>query len=761
MFSASFSNTSAPQPSREEGETRGDAIESQALKFSPMLAPSRPGISGQDRTPGVVNTYNYYTSISGGQGGTGGQGGIHGGSGGTGEGPTVHLYQYHPSAAGMQASQVFLNHCPPPSGIFQGRQTILEAMYQFYAQDTRKQKIYVLYGLGGAGKTQIALKFIQDSISFTNEFLVDASSTETIETGLKNISVAKKAGNSPQDALIWLAGKHEEWLLFFDNADDPAINLSRFFAKCSHGNIIITTRNPGLRAYGAHSQVSDMEESDAVALLLQRACQKPSHTNESLASEIVKELAYLPLAIIQAGAYISESGALDTFLDLYRENRTELLKTKPAQGHDDYTWTVYTTWQMSFDKLSKPAAIFLLLCSFLHRDGITEDIFSRAATQLIRESSHAQSTPQRLSSERHQLHSLSDQKIANASDFLSHFLGPTGKWESFRFMQIINKIRAYSLINFNAEGKSFSIHPLVHNWSRTIIDNPEPYAQCLNDILGMSSSEVAAKDQELESLRLVSHVHFFMQTAPNTEVKFYLDYANIYRWAGQYTSAMELDVMTLKHRRKHLGDDHLDTLNAMQNLAITYQKLGQYDKAKQLEVVVLDKRRKLHGEDPLHTVVAVNNLAVTYRSLGQYDKAEQLQVVVLEERRKLLGDEHLETLQAMYNLALTYGNLGQYDKAEQLEVVALEKWRKLLGDDHLGTLKAMNNLGWTYCCQGQFARAENLLVVAVDKTRRLLGDDHPATQNFIDSLLRAYRGLDKHAEAADLEKLIIHESRGA
>ncbi|KAJ6483188.1 hypothetical protein C8R45DRAFT_759269, partial [Mycena sanguinolenta] len=110
--------------------------------------------------------------------------------------------------------------------------------------------------------------------------LVDASSTETIETGLRNIAAAKKTGKTSQDALTWLTGKHEDWLLFFDNADDPAIDLSRFFPKCSHGNIIITTRNPGLRIYGAHSQVSDMEESDAVALLLQRTCQQSSAANE-------------------------------------------------------------------------------------------------------------------------------------------------------------------------------------------------------------------------------------------------------------------------------------------------------------------------------------------------------------------------------------------------------------------------------------------------------------------------------------------------
>jgi hypothetical protein len=56
-----------------------------------------------------------------------------------------------------------INNCPPPSRIFQGRQMILNKMNLFFAQDIRRQYIYVLQGLGGAGKTQIALKFINDS----------------------------------------------------------------------------------------------------------------------------------------------------------------------------------------------------------------------------------------------------------------------------------------------------------------------------------------------------------------------------------------------------------------------------------------------------------------------------------------------------------------------------------------------------------------------------------------------------------------------
>ncbi|KAJ7930466.1 hypothetical protein B0H13DRAFT_1579059, partial [Mycena leptocephala] len=139
-----------------------------------------------------------------------------------------------------------------------------------------------LHGLGGAGKTQIGLKFISDS-HFTNNFFLDASTTETIETGLKNIASVKNVGDYSQNALRWLANKEEDWLVFYDNADDPKLNLNSFLPQCTHGNIIITTRNPGLCVYtGANSVVSDMEETDAAELLLKSAAQDVSLTTQNI-----------------------------------------------------------------------------------------------------------------------------------------------------------------------------------------------------------------------------------------------------------------------------------------------------------------------------------------------------------------------------------------------------------------------------------------------------------------------------------------------
>ena len=119
-------------------------------------------------------------------------------------------------------------------------------------------------------------------------FFVDTSTIATIEAGLKNIAVIKHAGNSQEDGLLWLRSKVDNWLLLLDNADDPKIDLNKFIPQCNHGNIIVTSRNPGHRVYGSYSLVSELQEKDAVILLLKSAAQVATIETEQVGVDIVK-----------------------------------------------------------------------------------------------------------------------------------------------------------------------------------------------------------------------------------------------------------------------------------------------------------------------------------------------------------------------------------------------------------------------------------------------------------------------------------------
>ncbi|KAJ7731784.1 P-loop containing nucleoside triphosphate hydrolase protein [Mycena metata] len=394
-----------------------------------------------------------------------------------------------------------VNSCPAPSRIFHGRGDILVKMHTYFTQTLNTQHLYVLHGLGGAGKTQIALSFIRDSSLFTDTFFLDASMVETINKGFKDIAVLRNVGKSSNDALTWLVSRREGWLLFFDNADDPNPNLNKFLPKCGHGNIIITSRNPELRIYGSNSQVSDMEENEAVTLLLKSAAQEVSPMNEKLAAEIVKALSYLPLAIVQAGAFIAKSGSLNNYLALYSKNHNRLLKERPAQTHDDYAWTVYTTWQISFDRLSSRSAQFLQLCSFLHRGGISEDLFSRAASYDFPPFGPLK------------------EELQQPLNFLAQFLVSDGEWDTFAFMDVTNEIKSYSLMDLDPERNVFSIHPLVHSWCRTTLSDLQSSYYDVYSIVGMSVEPIPVADRQLACLKLLPHAESSKQTLQHTNTR--------------------------------------------------------------------------------------------------------------------------------------------------------------------------------------------------------------------------------------------------
>ncbi|KAJ6459278.1 hypothetical protein C8R45DRAFT_1182813 [Mycena sanguinolenta] len=517
-----------------------------------------------------------------------------------------------------------------------------------------------------------------------------------------------------------------EWLLFFDNADDPEINLNQFIPRCNHGNIVVTSRNPNLRGYGESSHVSDMEQSDAVALLLKSAQQVMSAPNQLLAQDIVKALWYFPLAIVQAGAFILESQNLQTYLDLFLKNHTELLKKQSSQHHDDYAWAVYTTWEMSFSKLSPVAMMFLQLCSFIHWDDISEDIFSRAANRMTQ-------LPQ----------------IATSREFLSHFVGATGEWDSLAFLTVTNEIRAFSLLNFNLDRKTFSIHPLVHSWTATTLDEAKSYHSCMDDILAKSIWEIAHHDLQLASLGLVSHVNSLIKGFP---IIFGWQYAKLYTHVGRYAEAKELWIIEVKNQRKLYGEDGLDTLRAINNLADTYRMLGQFEEAEKLQVGSL-------GEDDLNTVMAVHNLAATYHRFGRFEDATKLQVKVLEKRRKVLGIDHPQTLDAMHNLALTYHDLEQFEEAAKLYIVEVEKWKQLAGDDHPKSLAGMHDLAITYDDLGRFEEAEKLNVVVLQKQRKIFGEDRLETLDAMTNLGHTYRCMGRLVDAESLEVISLQKRR--
>ncbi|KAJ7282309.1 P-loop containing nucleoside triphosphate hydrolase protein [Mycena rebaudengoi] len=650
-------------------------------------------------------------------------------------------------------------------------------MHRYFSQDFGQRHVFLLHGLGGSGKTQIALRFLEetDTSRFTHNFFLDASSIETLKSGLANISVTQSIGRDHQDALLWLAHQ-AEWLLIFDNADDPNINLYHFFPQSNCGNILITSRNPQLSIHApdTHQHVSNMDVEDAVQLLLASSVQPTRPANQILATEIVKVLHCFPLAVVQAGAFISKTGDMGKYLSRYKLNQARLLSTMPAQSHDKYAWSVYTTWDISFQRLSNLAVRFLQLCSFLHHDGITESMFSNAAAYL----------PCVLGPTK--------EEIKEARMFLANFMSDSGEWDTFAFVEMTAEIQGYSLISKDPNTDQFSIHPLVHDWSRNTVTEIDTIRECTAAILAMS-----VVDNQVFANRLRPHLDILSLGIPLLANKFPLPFGHVYYASGSFHRAMELQRVVLEKSQNILGPHHPDTLTAMANLAVTYHHLekftdaevlqatvvetckhnlgtdhprtlhamstlaltygdlGKFLDAEQLLVVVLKKSREILGINHPDTLHAMTNLAVTFKGLGKLTDAEELEIEVLSKRKEILGADDRETLLTMGNLAITYRALERYKDAEELEIVVLEKRKQILGEDHPHTLSAMLSLAATYRKLRKFEDAEKLLAVVLEKRTQILGRDHPRTFDAMASLATTYRNLGKFDLAKDLEILVL------
>ena len=611
------------------------------------------------------------------------------------------------------------------------------------------------------------------TFSFCNVFWVDASSVSTITQALKGIFNLPEAQSSaldgsPESALHWIGLLKENYAMVFDNADvlSPA-ELEVYLPPGRRGNILITSRNPAMRSLTSAEnslEVTEMEENDAIELLLRASCLDVSSREfQAEAAKIVKELFCLPLAIDQAGAYIA-SGAttIGDYLAIYSEHQKPLLFHSNFTGASKYNKTVYETWELSYKKIkrwaksddshkanaAKSAIQLLNLFSFFHHEGITEDIFFYAAFQEDKKSSHS--------------------KLPLASSLLDQRLLPldkSGTWDKFAFKEGVRILLSFSLIKKGPSDCVYAMHPLVHTWGRDRMLPNEKKQCCLMAYATLSCSLRWNEGQPYEFQRaLTTHLRANLEHHRSESDKndvTYLDDAHakcgrLLREQGYSREAEKLEIQVLDARTRILGVEHLKTINAMNNLAATYQYLGKYTEAEKLQIQVLDASTRILGVEHPDTITDMSHLAATYQNLGKYIEAEKLQIYVLNARTRILGVEHPHTIIDMGSLAAIYQDLGKYTEAEKLEIQVLDARIKILGVEHPHTINAMANLAATYQNLGKFTEAEKLDIQVLDARNRILGVEHPDTILAIAYLADTYRHLGKYTEA---EKLAVQAQK--
>jgi NB-ARC domain len=298
---------------------------------------------------------------------------------------TIALY----SAAKLEPPK--RRNLSPRNRLFTGREKYLEQVANHFKTDTT----VVLSGLGGIGKTQLALEYayrhfpnVYRAVLWVN---ADKAALQASYADMAEVLRLPERNERELDKRIhavnrWLED-HTNWLLIMDNADDLPLVRS-FFPKADHGHILLTTRTQMVGSIASKIEIEAMDSEEGQLFLLRRSDPlKGRATLDKFAADIRKpalQLAELlgghPLALDQAGAYIEDGSSFTDYIRLYYEQRLELLDERGSlKGADcDYPETVVVTFELCFRKASKRHALatdILRFCAFLHPDAIPAELF--------------------------------------------------------------------------------------------------------------------------------------------------------------------------------------------------------------------------------------------------------------------------------------------------------------------------------------------------------------------------------------------------
>jgi tetratricopeptide (TPR) repeat protein len=644
-----------------------------------------------------------------------------------------------------------LSTLPPHNPYFTGREEYLARLSE--ALDTGQPAALTqpraISGLGGIGKTQIALAY---AYRYRNRYPVRlwinaATQADLVASFVSTASLLPLSltRDEPDSMVIeavkqWLEQTALQWLLIFDNADEEIERIHPYFPQSPNGDIIVTTRTQAIGPITAAEpiEVTAMEGLDGVHLLLRRAhrLQVSEMSLESIldkdadlineAENIAIALDYFPLALDQAGAYIEETQcSLSHYLQLY-QTHSKVLHARRGQQSTNYPHAVATTWSLSFQKVeqAKPAAAELLrLCAFLAPDAIPEELIRNGASH------------------------WSDSLRASAADPLA-------------FDQTIADLLRFSLVKRSPEHKTLSIHRLVQAVVKDMLELDlqrtwaEGVIRAVNDVVPFEMRGEAAYHRCLRYLDQVQVCESMVRQYGiiSTSAVDLLNQASLFLGirANMYAVAEALSLLALAICEREHGLEHPDTATTLNGLARVYKE--QRQRIAEAEAVFLRalaiREQRLGPEHP-DTASTLDDLAGLYRMQGRFTDAEPLYRRALAIREQRLGSEYLDTATTLNSLAKLYKEQGRFGEAEPLFLRALaifEQHFDQVGPETINScLKALAQL---YDKQERYAEAEAFFLRALAVFEREYG---PADSGSIADLMDLVQWYDKQERFVEAE----------
>ncbi|KAL8909968.1 MAG: hypothetical protein Q9171_004734 [Xanthocarpia ochracea] len=651
--------------------------------------------------------------------------------------------------------------------LFTGRDNILrelEAKIRDAVEDpsSSNQCSIVIFGMGGQGK----IRHLLTTSSFWGVFWVDVSSTSSAKNDF--LTIAKRLGihaESIEEARQGLANMKEPWLLVLDNADDPEIDYQCYFPAGLLGVVILTTRNNDCQLYAStRVKLEGLPESDALELLL-HAIDIPREqwrTFRDDAQEVATLLQSHPLALIQAGAYISRAHC--TIAEYPREfnrQRKRLLKFRPKQAQSRYG-DVYATFEASAGLIQESQAeaaqgalqllsmLGICAASRLPLRHLFEAGWKGAQRIFSNNSSDDDDLPRFTS------WSLTPWHVSHLPPLLEV---DTDVWDPFRLIEAVELLKAFSLVSADTQDGSLnlSMHPLTNAWA---LDRLATAAQhnawlatgCLVAVSRHDDIIRTKLGRQLQPhLRSLTSfdMNFMFASEPSTKI------SSILTRCGWLLHDMR-DDSKLKDLINNLMlylslDPLIVDARWLPMYALLARSLKNYGKAPKvvslLEQVVQIQEQILAEDDPSR-LTSEHNLASAYHANEQVEKAVTLLKQVVQIREQTLTENHPDRLGSQHELARAYTANGQIEKAvsllEQNElgrayhedgqldkaIYLLEQVVRIregtLAKDHSKRLASLHALASAYYTNGQLEKAVSLQEPVVQVLKQTLAEGHPS-----------------------------------
>ena len=518
-------------------------------------------------------------------------------------------------AGGDTAAPGKLVRLPPRLVFLAGRDELLaEVGARLTAGDDPGPRLVALCGLGGAGKTSLAVEYAHRHLAEVGVAWQFAAEDATVlaagfgelaaQLGVRGLADARDPVASVHAVLATFAAP---WLLIFDNVADLA-SVAAFLPPAGPGRLLITSQNPNWP--GQMLDVPMLDRDVAADFLVTRT----GDLDRQAARDLADELGGLPLALEQAAAYIWATGNnLTDYLESFRRRRPEMLARGEPTG---YGSTVAATWSLAFGRLeqSAPSAAGLLrLLACCAAEAIPLRLLLRPRPEL------AESLGLEVAS---LLVPLLEDPLA-ADDAVA-------------------ALRQYSLISAPHEG-TMSVHRLVQAVTLALLP-AERAAAWQQAAAALIEAALPADTRQPETWPVYAALLAHAQAALAPGSDGMQRVASYLGWIGNYTAARDLSRQVLKAQEQVSGPEHPDTLIVRGNLAYWAGMAGDAAGARDQFAALLPVRERVSGPEYFETLVVRGNLARWTGEAGDAAGARDQFAALLPVRERVSGPEHFETL---------------------------------------------------------------------------------------------------------------------